>query len=812
MSKKLNLRKVTSLALVLGLSIPMLYPSEVRALEENKKITILHTNDIHGRFVKNDKTIGVDVLSSIKKQTPNSLLLDAGDTIHGLPFVTLNKGQDAVDLMNAAGYDFMTPGNHDFNYGYERLLELVKKLELTNGQQKMRVLSSNVTKDGKSVFTPNAIKEVNGVKVGIFGLSSPETAYKTNPNNVKGLKFEDPVQMAKKQVEDLEKNGAEVIVGLAHVGIDESSDPTTIDIANEVKGIDVIVDGHSHSNLPNGKKVKDTLIVSTGEYMQNIGKVELEVSSVNGKHEVVNANASHITKEQASKISSDSVVENKIKEIEEAQDKILSVNVGNSDVHLEGRRENVRTKETNLGNLITDAMISETNADVAITNGGGIRDSINRGDITKGEVIKVLPFGNYIVTKELTGAQIKKVLEHGVKDYGTPAGSFTHIGGMKIVVDPRNEVGNKVVDITINNKKIDMNKKYTVATNDFMAVGGDDYPCFNDEPIINEYSGLDEALIKYIEKTGTVSPKVEGRITSVIEKLIGDNRYHTAAKISLSGFEKADNVVLVNPNAMSDALSATPFAKFKDAPVLLTESSKLSNETKAEIQRLGAKNVYIVGGNSVVNENVVNELKAMNLITERISGKDRYETSLKVAKKLGDVSEVAVVNGVRGLSDAVSIAPVAANKNMPILLASDANGSKIFDEFIKDEKITKSYVIGKEASISEEIAKTLPNSQRIGGIDRGETNAMIIDTFYKDIEIKNLFVAKNGINREQDLVDALALGVVASKENSPILIGRDKLNDKQKGVLGNKTIKSLTQVGGNGNEGIVKEVSNMIKR
>ncbi|MDB8790538.1 metallophosphoesterase, partial [Romboutsia sp. 1001216sp1] len=135
MSKKLNLRKVTSLALVLGLSIPMLYPSEVRALEENKKITILHTNDIHGRFVKNDKTIGVDVLSSIKKQTPNSLLLDAGDTIHGLPFVTLNKGQDAVDLMNAAGYDFMTPGNHDFNYGYERLLELVKKLELTNGQQ-----------------------------------------------------------------------------------------------------------------------------------------------------------------------------------------------------------------------------------------------------------------------------------------------------------------------------------------------------------------------------------------------------------------------------------------------------------------------------------------------------------------------------------------------------------------------------------------------------------------------------------------------------------------------------------------------------
>lgn len=477
---------------------------------EKKKITILHTNDIHGRFVKDDKVIGVDILATIKKQTPNSVLVDAGDTIHGLPFVTLSKGQDAVDLMNAAGYEFMAPGNHDFNYGYERL----KELTLKKGENTLRVLSSNVKKDGQSVFEPSYIKEIDGVKVGFFGISSPETAYKTNPNNVVGLTFENPIKTAKEEVEKLEYQGAEVIVGISHVGTDKASDPTTYDVVKAVEGIDVVVDGHSHTNMPNGEKVNDTLIVSTGDYMSNIGKIEIEIENKDGKNEVVNANASYITKAETLNIQGDEGVTSKINEIKAKQDAILSKKVGNTETFLDGVRENVRTKETNLGNLIADAMINETNADISITNGGGIRSSIDVGEITKGEVVEVLPFGNFIVTKELTGAQIKAVLEHGVKDFGKPAGSFAHVGGMKFVVDPEKEVGSRVVDITIEGKKIDMDKKYTVATNDFLAAGGDSYPSFNDVPNLNEYSALDEAMENYIQKLGTVNYKVEGRITT----------------------------------------------------------------------------------------------------------------------------------------------------------------------------------------------------------------------------------------------------------------------------------------------------------
>lgn len=808
MACKFKLKKVASLALALGLVIPMIYPSEVSALEDNKKITILHTNDVHGRFVKGDKIIGIDVLASIKKQTPNSILVDAGDTLHGLPFVTLSKGEDAMNLMNEAGYDFMTPGNHDFNYGYERLRELTLK----NGEGKMRVVSSNVKKDGKSVFTPNYVKEINGVKVGFFGLTSQETAYKTNPNNVKGIEFKNPVETAKEEVQNLEKAGAEVIVGLAHIGVDESSDPTTYDIANKVDGIDVIVDGHSHTSFPNGKLVKDTLIVSTGQYMENIGKVDLEIANKGGKAEVVKATASHITKAAAKDIKPDATVEAKVKEIEAAQDKILSAKVGSTNSQLEGARENVRSRETNLGNLLTDAMINETGADVAITNGGGMRDSIAKGDITKGSVVKVLPFGNYIVTKQLTGAQIKQVLEHGMKDFGAIAGSFSHVGGMKFKVDPTCPVGSRVLDITVNNAKIDMNKKYTVATNDFLAVSGDDYPCFKGEPTLNEYGGLDEALIKYIEKLGTVDYKEEGRITSTIGMLVGVDRYETAVKVSKRAFEKSENVVVVNSSAIVDALSATPFAKLKDAPILLTDSNKLNDKTKAEITRLGAKNVYVIGGNNVVKDSVVSELKDLKLNVERVSGTDRYQTSLEIAKKLGDVSEIAVVNGASGLADAVSIAPVAANKNMPIVLSSPNEGTKVFNEFIKNKKVNKSYVIGKEKAISKEIANKLPNATRVGGNDRNETNAMIIDTFYKNLALNNVFVAKDGMKKADDLIDALSVGVIAAKENSPIVIGSSTLNEKQKQVLSTKEIKKLTKVGGNGNEQVLNSIKNMMKK
>ncbi|SCH63765.1 Trifunctional nucleotide phosphoesterase protein YfkN precursor [uncultured Clostridium sp.] len=488
--------------------------SATQEKEDTNKITILHTNDTHGRLKADSSVIGIDTVAAIKNNTENSILVDAGDTIHGLPFVTLSKGQDAVDLLNAAGYEYIVPGNHDFNYGYSRLMELFKNsVSLKNGENKLRLLASNVKKDGQSVFESNNIKEmeVNGktVKVGFFGIATQETAYKTNPNNVKGIEFTSPIDAAKEQVAELEKQGADVIVALSHVGTDESSNPTAYDVINAVDGIDVYVDGHSHTTFKNGDKVNDTLLVSTGEYLSNLGKVELELDENN---EVLDATASLITKEEALKVTPDANVKAKIAEIDAKQGDVLSEVVGKTTIDLDGDRNSVRFGETNLGNLITDAMISETGADIAITNGGGIRASIKAGDITKGDIVSVLPFGNYIVTKQLTGAQIKQILEFGVRSYGESLGGFPHVAGIKFVVDPSKKVGDRIISLTINGKDLDMNKTYTVATNDFMAAGGDDYPCFGDVPTLNEYSSLEESLVNFIKTLGTVNYTKQGRI------------------------------------------------------------------------------------------------------------------------------------------------------------------------------------------------------------------------------------------------------------------------------------------------------------
>lgn len=492
--------------------------SEANIEEENNKaalekgsvdITILHTNDTHGRVKADSSIIGIDTISAIKKSINNSILVDVGDTLHGLPFATMNKGEDIIALMKLAGYDVMTPGNHDFNYGYERLLELANMA--STGVNSFPIISANVIKDNTTLLDANYIKEVDGVKLGFFGLTTPETAFKTNPNNVKGLEFASPIESAKKQVEELKAKGADIIVALAHIGTDESSEIVSTMIAKEVEGIDIIIDGHSHSNYPTGFEADNgTLIVSTGEYGANLGQVIITFNKDTNK--ITNKIASLIPKATAATQNPDEIVAQKIEEINEAQNALLSKVVGVSKVVLDGARENVRTGETNLGNLITDAMLYVTGAEIAITNGGGIRATINAGEITKQDVVSVLPFGNFIVTKYLTGAQIKDILEHGVKDYPATAGHFPHVAGINFVFDAEKAPGERIVSIKINGKDIDMDAKYLVAANDFMAAGGDDYPHFKDIKTENEFQALDEALEEYIKYLGEVNYSKEDRI------------------------------------------------------------------------------------------------------------------------------------------------------------------------------------------------------------------------------------------------------------------------------------------------------------
>ncbi|CZR98304.1 N-acetylmuramoyl-L-alanine amidase LytC precursor [Clostridioides difficile] len=296
------------------------------------------------------------------------------------------------------------------------------------------------------------------------------------------------------------------------------------------------------------------------------------------------------------------------------------------------------------------------------------------------------------------------------------------------------------------------------------------------------------------------------------EKIIGNGRYETAVKISQKAYSSSTNVVLVNDKSLADALSATLFAKVKGAPILLTENNKLDDRTKAEIKRLGAKDIYLIGGTTVLSKDIENQLKSEGFNVERISGNDRYETSLILANKLKDikdVKEVAVVNGEKGLSDAVSVGAPSAQNNMPIILSSPKDGVEAFEKFIKDEKVIKAYVIGGTNSVSRAIEKTLPNAERLSGKDRNETNAKVVEKFYTDTSLSNLYVTKDGSKNENQLIDSLAVGVLAARNESPVVLVGDKLNTKQRDVLSTKKLSTVTQVGGNGNEEAFDEIKSI---
>ena len=469
-----------------------------------ERITIIHTNDVHSRVFENGgmgyAKVGA-IVDEYRAMNPNTLVLDGGDTTHGQTYSTLVRGSSIIDIMNEIKYDAMTSGNHDYNYGFNRLLELANMADFP-------ILAANVKKaDGSYVLPPYTISESAGLKIGIFGLATPETLYKTHPKNVEGLTFISPVQAASEMVKELEPQ-VDIIIALAHLGTDGATlqENRSDYIVEQVDGIDLFVDGHSHEVV--SRVIGDTLLVQDGEYAEQVGIVTLVIE--NG--EIIEKTSEFITAADALSMSPHARVEKLIADTEASQQAVLNEVIGQTSVKLDGEREIVRTGESNLGNLITDAMLEVSGADVAITNGGGIRASLEAGDITKGDIITVLPFGNYIVTMKVNGSEIKAALEVGASGSPSAHGAFAHVGGASYSIDASKPVGDRVHAITVNGNPIDMNKDYLLATNDFMAAGGDQYTMFVDKAIINHSSALDEAVIAYIQNHSNLSLKVEGRI------------------------------------------------------------------------------------------------------------------------------------------------------------------------------------------------------------------------------------------------------------------------------------------------------------
>jgi len=482
-------------------------------------VNLLHTNDSHGRIYQVDGNnagmIGIDKIAAIKNSTENAILVDAGDAIHGLPIVNVNNGLNAIDLMAAAGYSVMAPGNHDFNYGSGRLYELAG-ISSPNG---LDIISSNVFIKGtdQSLLQATKIIETGGVKVGFFGLTTTETPILTGPANVETLEFKAYKEAAEEAINGLLENGAQLIVALAHVS---RTDIEALVKALDVKP-DVVIEGHDHNS--GHIYVDGVLIAGAGQYQENLGMVSVTIGPDGS---IINKTANIITKAETIDVEGDAGVRALAETMKASVLDLYSEVVAQSEVHLSSARgdsttQGVRNSEQPLGNLVADSMRIVGGADIAITNGGGLRADIRIGDLTKGDINAILPFGNVLVIKEATPKALKAILENGLKDAPAPAGWFPQVSGMSVLYDSVKPVGEKVLSITINGTSLDLADDattYKLATNDFMASGGDGYDILITMDTLAELASMDDALIKYITQNlgGAITAdnaKLEGRIS-----------------------------------------------------------------------------------------------------------------------------------------------------------------------------------------------------------------------------------------------------------------------------------------------------------
>ncbi len=523
------------------------------------RLVILHTNDIHGRAVADPagKVLGYAAIAQYKKDLEAAgdsvLLLDAGDACQGTPLVNLSMGKTAIEFMNAAGYDAMTPGNHEFDWGLDNAKQLA-------GLASFPMLSANIINhlEGNLTFVANKIFDMpNGMKVGVFGLTTPETMTKAHPDKVRGIDFlqgEALYEAAQKQVEELKAAGADIVILLSHLGSDDESAPNrSLDVLENVTGIDLLIDGHSHSLFEKGEMVGDTLLVSAGEYGENLGVVEYDgenfkASLFSGgldKNAVVEVEGFPYSALLIAKL--DAEVAELVNSTNQAVQEELSKVFARTEVFLNGERDpGNRTEETNLGDFAADAILWAAKQALgdkvaaAITNGGGIRASIQVGDITMNDMKTVFPFGNEVSVLEVKGSELLEALEAATSATPKALGAFPQVSGIVFSIDTTvpyengeqypdstyhapAKPGSRVKIESVGGQPFDLEALYIIATNDFTAAGGDTYYAFRYPNATSGYKtgvALEDALVNYVTTVldgvvGQDYANPQGRITVI---------------------------------------------------------------------------------------------------------------------------------------------------------------------------------------------------------------------------------------------------------------------------------------------------------
>ena len=488
----------------------------VTPVKEEQDTVILHTNDVHGRIVEEKGVIGDAKLATViekerEKSDQTTLVVDAGDAFQGLPISNSTKGEARAKILNEVGYDAMAVGNHEFDFGLD---EAKKYKEILN----FPLLSSNTYVNGARLFEAATIvdknKDVEGDEFVVIGVTTPETATKTHPKNVKGVTFTEPIAEVNKVIEEIQAKALaegkdyKHYVVLAHLGVDTTTPvewrgSTLAEALSKnplLKGKRVtVIDGHSHT-VESTTYGDNVTYNQTGSYLHNVGKITYKSRQLLG-------NPTQIPAADAKKLEANPKIEKLVKDIKQKYDAENAVEVvSNSPVELNGDRENVRVRETNLGNVVADSLYQYGQTgfshptDIAVTNGGGLRETIAKGKpITKGNVIAVLPFGNTITQIQVTGQQVldmfekslgsilqvdkagKTVLDENGQPLLEPSGGFLQVSGVKVYYDTNLPSGKRILAVQVKNRttglydRLDLAKIYYLTTNDFLAAGGDGY-------------------------------------------------------------------------------------------------------------------------------------------------------------------------------------------------------------------------------------------------------------------------------------------------------------------------------------------------
>lgn len=489
------------------------------AISEKSKtheLVILHTNDHHGAILPINSKGGLaqrsTYINSVKSTSQNLLILDAGDMNTGRAISDMFDALPDIEAYNAIGYDAVTLGNHEFDGGYQKLLKQIK-------HSKFKWLSANVLDQNKTpIVDPFIIRDFDGFRVGVFGLTTSQTKSSSSPGSE--LIFDNEIDSAKKYIKILKDTyNADIIIALTHLGSEQESPDqvTSIKLAKSTNGIDIIIDGHSHTKFQTPLYINGTAIVSANEWGKYVGKAKLIIKDK--KLADIQWKDTAITEQE---FAADPKISKILEPYMKKADQSLNEVIGVSSDKFEFKNNITRYQESAIGNFVCDSVVGylkdhNISVDFAIMNGGGIRSGLPKGEITKGDILTVLPFKNSIYVVKIDGKTLLKLFER-IATTSQGSGSFAQVSSdiSYTVLYDKNENG-KLLNLSINSAPIDMNRTYYLATNNYVVNSDPRYSdILSKLEVFDNSALLSQAVIDYIKSQKTkITPIIDGRITII---------------------------------------------------------------------------------------------------------------------------------------------------------------------------------------------------------------------------------------------------------------------------------------------------------